>query len=120
MPRSSAPKKPRRGAQPGNKNAATHGFYSAPSKTIESIDDVIADLREKQAALSGILDKLLIEGDADRDTVIKLFALHAQNANRLGRLLRDQRALSGKSADGISAAIAQAISELSTEWGVEI
>jgi hypothetical protein len=34
--------------------------------------------------------------------------------------MRDQRALSGAAADGISGAIAQALDELSTHMGVEL
>ncbi len=36
--------------------------------------------------------------------------------SRLGRLLRDRRALSGDAADGISDAIAKALDELGSEW----
>jgi hypothetical protein len=53
----------------------------------------------------------------DTDTAVKLFALHAQNASRLGRLLRDQRALGGQAAEGLTAAIAAALDELNTELG---
>jgi hypothetical protein len=49
-----------------------------------------------------------------------LLALHSQNAARLGRLLRDQRALSGEAADGLSNAITQALDELATEWGIDL
>ena len=51
---------------------------------------------------------------------MQLFALHGLNASRLGRLLRDQRALSGEAADGIAGAIAQALDELSSELGAEL
>jgi hypothetical protein len=50
----------------------------------------------------------------------KLAGLSLQAARTIARLLRDQRALSGKAADGIVAAIAQALDELSTEWGVQL
>ncbi len=50
----------------------------------------------------------------------RLLALHGQNASRIGRLLRDKRALSGASADGILGAIGQALDELSTELGVPL
>ena len=115
------PKPSKRGAQPGNTNALTHGAYAAPLKPIESIEDVIADVQTKQARLSAILDEILLGGDyvGDLENITKLFALHGQNASRLGRLLRDQRALSGASANGITEAIAAAIAERSTELGVE-
>lgn len=110
-----------RGAQPGNHNALTHGAYAAPAIQITGIDDVIADVQTKQSRLSALLDELVLTGDTDNlETITKLFALHAQNASRLGRLLRDQRALSGASADGIAGAIAAALDELSTELGVAL
>jgi hypothetical protein len=49
-----------------------------------------------------------------------LLALHSQNAARLGRLLRDKRALSGEAAEGLSSAIDQALDELATEWGIDL
>jgi hypothetical protein len=38
----------------------------------------------------------------------------------IARLLRDKRALSGKAADGISGAIAQALDEMGTEYGLPL
>jgi hypothetical protein len=49
-----------------------------------------------------------------------LLNLYGQLVSRLGRLMRDQRALSGKAADGIAGAIAQALDELSTELGADL
>ncbi len=72
---------------------------------------------DQQTRLAEMIDA------ADPDdvrTLVKLFSLHAQNASRMGRLLRDQRALSGQSADGISGAIAQALHELTSEWGLHL
>jgi hypothetical protein len=79
-----------------------------------TIGDILADLSDKQARLTELINA------ADPDdvhTLIRLFSLHGQNASRLGRLLRDQRALSGQAADGIAGAIAQALDELSNELG---
>jgi hypothetical protein len=50
----------------------------------------------------------------------RLLALHGQNASRIGRLLRDQRALSGAAADGLLEAIAKALDEISTELGIKL
>jgi len=112
------------GAPPGNQNARTHGFYAhdaAPLPDLGDIPDsiakVIRDLAVKQARLSKI-----INGKPDSEDILilaRLLQLHAQTASRLGRLLRDERALSGEAADGISAAIAQALNELSTELGTD-
>ena len=92
---------------------------SQSSLTPETIEEVIGDLAGKQAQLLGYIDERLDQG-ADLQGLARIFALHGQNATRLGRLLRDKRALSGQASDGISAAIAQALDELSTELGVAL
>jgi len=112
----------RPGAPPGNQNALTHGFYARAVHPPTTIADIISDLAEKQDALSNHIDAHLSNPDSQPNLtdLVKLFALHGQNASRLGRLLRDQRALSGDAADGIAGAIAQALDELSTELGTEL
>ena len=85
----------------------------------ETIEEVISDLASKQATLSDLIETCMQRG-AHLQSVARLFALHGQNASRLGRLLRDQRALSGDAADGIAGAIAQALDELSTELGTDL
>lgn len=84
-----------------------------------TIDEVIADLATKQAQLSAFIDTCLAEG-RDLLALVRLFALHGQNATRLGRLLRDQQALSGEAADGIHGAIAQALDELGEALETEL
>ncbi len=82
-----------------------------------AIADILADLADQQTRLAEMIDA------ADPDdvrTLVKLFSLQAQNASRMGRLLRDQRALSGQAADGMAGAIAQALDELSSEWGIQL
>lgn len=112
----------RPGAPVGNRNALKHGFYAQPPQPLITIADVIGDLAAKQQALSDHIDDHLADTDIVPNLVnlVKLFALHGQNASRLGRLLRDQRALSGEAADGIAGAIAQALDELSTELGTDL
>jgi hypothetical protein len=98
---------------------ASPSRISAPtdSPAAVTIADILADLIDKQARLTELIDA------ADPDdvrTLVRLFSLHAQNASRMGRLLRDQRALSGQAADGIAGAIAQALDELSSELGLPL
>jgi hypothetical protein len=81
---------------------------------------VIADLSAKHQSLSDYLDKLLVKDDIDPGSLVHLFSLHAQTASRLGRLLRDKKALSGEAADGFTGAIAQALDELNTMWDTEL
>jgi hypothetical protein len=109
------------GAPQNNDNAKTHGFYATrPQDPPRTIDEVFADLAEKQAALSAYIDSLLYDEDADLEDIARVLKIHGMNASRLGRLLRDRRALSGKAADGIAGAVAQALDELSTELNVDL
>lgn len=101
------------GAPAGNQNRRTHGFYAASVK-MEGIGDVADDLLRKQQQLSAYIDGQMVEG-LDSEEMIKLFALLAQNASRLGRLLRDKRALDGDSPDGMLEAISKIFDEVNTE-----
>ena len=110
------------GAPPGNQNARTHGFYSATSglaAEIPHIDDVLADLYARQQAISDYLE-IATQDECTVEQLVPVFELHARNASRLGRLLRDKRAISGEASDGIAGAIAQALDELSTELGANL
>jgi len=111
-------KKP--GAPARNQNARKHGFYASYEAAGITIDAVLADLAAKQAALSDYIERRLTAEDADIPAISHLFELHAQTASRLGRLLRDKRALTGEAADGIAGAIAQALDELATELQADI
>ena len=107
------------GAPPGNSNARKHGFYSA-TITPTTIEGVIEDLAEKQAALSEYLATNLQNPKTDITTLANIFTIHAQNASRLGRLLSQQHALSGDMADGLAGAIGQALDELSLILDVQL
>lgn len=109
------------GAPAGNQNAESHGFYThttSPPPTA-TITEIVRDLADKQRRLSQYIDERL-DDNATPNELAALLALHAQTASRLGRLLRDQRALSGDAADGMAAAIAKALDELSNELGVNL
>ena len=103
-----------RAAPQGNQNALTHEAHD-----LRTIEGIVADLAERQARLTAYLEQVLAEG-GDIAEVAKVFALHGQNASRLGRLLRDKRALSGDSADGLLDAIGKALDEIGTELGIDL
>jgi hypothetical protein len=92
-----------------------------PQNQGQIIATTIRDLAIKQLHLSRFIDRCMEQEDQPplRD-LIRLLALHGQNASRLGRLLRDQQALSDPAADELNQAINQALDELSAEWGVEL
>jgi hypothetical protein len=102
------------GRQPGNARPVPVPRPAHPRAPAITIDAILADLAAKQVRLSELLDAA---DPSDLKNLARLFSIHSQNASRLGRLMRDQRALSGKAADGIAGAIAQALDELSNELG---
>ncbi len=109
------------GPPTGNKNAVTHGFYtqSAPkpnTANLPTIDAIIEDLHQRQITLSHYLDKAA--ADENFSDLLPIFALHAQTASRLGRLLRDRRALTGDAGDGLAEAVSAALDELCTMFNV--
>lgn len=104
--------------------AGVEGFLAeggSPIHDLRDIECIIDDLAEKQERLSEMINRCL-DGEAQSTLgdQAKLFALHGQNASRLGRLLRDRRALKGEASDGIAGAIAQAIDELGNELGSDL
>jgi hypothetical protein len=82
------------------------------------IEDVIADLAAQQAWLSDYIQTHM--ASLDISVLVRLLTLHGQNASRLGKLLRDQHALSGEKADGISQALEAAMVELSFILGMDL
>lgn len=108
------------GAPKGNQNAVKHGFYAGYTAPGVTIDDVLDDLAAKQRALSDYITARLEDPETDVANIAHLFALHAQTASRLGRLLRDRRAITGDAADGIAGAIGQALDELGSILGADL
>ena len=87
-----------------------------------SIDEVLIDLAGRQARLSSLIEKC-IKDEIQNVTVaevLRLFALHGQNASRLGRLLRDRLAIQSDSGDDFPDELAQVYDELSRRLGVEL
>ena len=116
------------GAPAGNQNARKHGFYSQHFTRQEladlvtlagdpSLDDEIALAR---VALRRLFNFLNDEDDLTPREMGAIGPLIFTGTRAVAELLRHQRAISGEAADGISGAIAQALDELSTEWGVEL
>lgn len=82
------------------------------------IEDVITDLATKQAWLSNYIETHI--NDLSHSVLVRLLQLHGQNASRLGKLLRDQRELTGQISDGLAAIIDQALDEVSEILGTEL
>ena len=104
----------------GNEKALKHGGRAEVEVTEDcSIDVVIERLYQRQVQLDAYITERW-ESGVSVGELAHVLRLHGQNASRLGRLLRDRRALSGEAADGISGAVAQALDELSSELGTQL
>jgi len=86
-----------------------------PIKPIESIDDAVADLQRRLTQLGEYIDV-----SEEREDALRGLSLYGQMVSRYGRLLRDQRALSGGSADSLMEVIGKALDEISTELGIKL
>lgn len=123
----------------GNQNARSHGFYSSaldPQELADliaygddmTLDDEIACARVALRRILALLDNSNISSYEDPSDAsplthadyARLMSLALQAARTIARLLRDQRALSGDAADGLVGALATALDELSTQWGIDL
>jgi len=120
------------GAPSGNQNRADHGFYGRILENGEladlvkfsedlSLDDEIGLVR---VTLRRVMARFKLSNlerdDVANEEMVKMAGLVMAGARTIARLLRDKRALSGKAADGISGAIAQALDEMGTEYGLPL
>ena len=120
------------GAPPGNQNRTVHGFYGRTFQNGEladlqrfaedlSLDDEIGLVR---VTLRRVMTRLgrynLAQDELANEELVKIASLVVAGARTIGRLLRDQRALSGGAADGMAGAIGQALDELGSEWGLAL
>jgi len=75
-----------------------------------TIDAIIEDLHNRYLMLGRYLDNAA--ASEDMADLLLVFKIQAETASRLGRLLREQRVLSGKAADGLADAISATLDEL--------
>lgn len=96
----------------------------AGSAGAAALDAEIALQRQVNQRLLAMWDSLDQAAGAEDDETpalqVKVAAALTAGTGRVARLLRDQRALTGQAADGLTAAIARALDELSTELGVAL
>lgn len=85
-----------------------------------SIDEVVGGLAVWQRYIGEQLTHVAAGGEPPSEDWIRLVELYSLTAGRLGRLMRDRRALQGEAADGLVGAIAQALDELRTEMGWDV
>jgi len=82
------------------------------------IDDVIADLEDKQARLGSDLDRLW--EDAEARHLNRLLAVYSRNAARLSRLLRYRCDIYGQPPDPKDVAMDLALHYVGQMWGIDL
>jgi hypothetical protein len=114
------------GAPLKNQNARTHGFYSRSYSTEEvgdlinfAFDDSLEDeLAATRIAVRRVLSKL--HSDMEPKDYANLARLVLLGTRTIGRLLKDQRLLTGATTEGIAGVISQALDELNEEFDVSL
>jgi hypothetical protein len=100
--------------------ARDSGPAQAPEGGLD-LNAVIYDLAEKHAQVSALIDQCLESPETARPgELLRLMQHHAQTASRLGRLLRDQKAVASPVDVEWLAALGRTLDKLSAEWGVEL
>jgi hypothetical protein len=121
----------KRGGQPRNTNAITHGFYSdqfsadelalvAALVTDPTVDDELWAQRVVNRRLLAFMRRAEQDEPLTLETLTRVAEALAVGTGRVARLLRDRRALSGAAADGLTGAIAQALDEIANELGIDV
>jgi len=104
-------------------------FYSKffTQKEIDKIESMATsgelELDEEAALLRVLIARVLgkeMKKEENQRDPRKTLELVAKGVNQLVSVLKARRALSGEAADGLAAAFAQALDELSTELGIEL
>ena len=122
------PKQPKRGAaaqsaDPSTSEQLARQLLAGPAGAA-ALDAEIAMQRQVNERLLAMWDSLEHAANPEDDSApalqVKVAAALTAGTGRVARLLRDQRALTGQAADGLTAAIARALDELSTELGVAL
>ncbi|MEW5986946.1 MAG: hypothetical protein AB1791_09965 [Chloroflexota bacterium] len=115
-------------ARPDNQNPRKRGFYGRVL-TVQELADLVDHANQMsledeialaRVALHRVLAHLKENPNLATAELTNLLALAFRGTRTVAHLLRDQRALTGAAADGLLGAIAQALDELGTEWGVEL
>lgn len=81
---------------------------------------LLRQVRRAEATIDRLADYLESTPDLDAADLTRVAARVFDGARTIATLLRARHAIGGDTADGVSVAVAQALDELSREWGVEL
>lgn len=119
-----ATKKRAPGAQPGNSNALTHGFYSRRFKDIDkkdldalnaTIESEIAGMRVSARRIFDYADDMQRDGSDPMD-VIKAFAVYAKQVTTIAGLLKTQAIANANGVDQNALAVIEGLKMLAQDW----
>jgi hypothetical protein len=113
-----------RGGQPGNMNAASHGFYSRKFRTIE-LSDLDASLKDNltdeialmRVAIRRVFDYLSENEDITLSEWADCLNALSSASTNLSTLLKTQKILTGKETDVIGV-LTSALSDVVKELGL--
>ena len=110
------------GAQPGNKNAMKHGFYSRRFWEMErdELGHMGHDLEDEISLMKVLMRRVFETADqeeGDLDMWFKTLSTLGLASTRLAKLINAQKALQGENTSDISGALKQALKEVTRELG---
>jgi hypothetical protein len=108
--------KKKRGAQPGNRNARTHGFYAKELDETEKVEYLLAvkvEGLDYEIALMRVKIKTLIARDAGNIRLI------TQAANSLARLLVAKQSIDKKDKNEVKEAFQNVAKRIGSHFGAE-
>jgi hypothetical protein len=106
------------GAPAGNRNARTHGAYSAAEDQAPGTESHIADLDRRIQRLGEYIDDHTNELDAR--TLATLLELHSKMIGRVTRVRRIRKDLTGDRDTALASAINHALDRIGKEYNVEL
>lgn len=116
-------------AGPSSSRSDAGGSFYGRQLTTQELTDLVAftsdpslsdEIAVSRVMLRRLLTVLQDEEELSVRELTRVASMVFNGSRVVARLLRDERALSGEAADGISGAIGHALDELATEWGLEL
>ena len=107
----------KKGAQPGNQNARTHGFYSrtlTEAEKLEMEDAALVSGIDEEIALLRVKLRNLVEEYPER------IDLQMEAANTIARLCRTRYQITAEQKAGLKEAIGKVLTEVALPLGINI
>ena len=96
---------------------AAHGGMEPTGDDLDAEEALEQEIYAVRRILWMLLDHLDEDPELGVQQLARIAPLMLNTTRTVAQLLRDQKALSGETAEGITGAIGQALDELAVEWG---